>query len=70
MERTNFVEIFKTWSKQTPTPTVRDFLGWLGDNCKTTAGQVMTDTEFQHICELAGASPEESEDALMESAWP
>ena len=66
----DFVQIYTTWTPTVPEPTVSIFLGWLGDHCNTTAGQVMTDAEFQRICELAKATPQEAEDALMESAWP
>ena len=67
---TDFIAIYSQWSQTTSDPTVRNFLGWLGENCEVTAGDVMTDTEFQRICELSGTDPDEAEDALMESAWP
>jgi hypothetical protein len=66
----NFVQTYMVWAATSPEPTVRNFLAWLGTHCNTTAGQVMTDGEYQRICELANATPQEAEDALMESAWP
>ena len=67
---TDFVAIYLQWAPTVPEPTVTNFLGWLGNNCGVTAGDVMTDTEFQYICEVSGTDYSEAEEALMESAWP
>lgn len=66
----DFVQICSHWASQEQEPTIRDFVLWLGDHCGVTPGDVMTDTEFQTCCDLLGATPEEAEDALMETAWP
>jgi len=67
---TDFVQVYRAWASERANPKISEFLGWLGDHCKVTAGDVMTDAEFEDIRILAGATPMEAEDALMESAWP
>lgn len=66
----DFVAIYKQWTEQTGDGTLSNFLLWLGTNCHVTPGEVMTDTEFQAICELAGVGPEDAAEVLMEMAWP
>ncbi len=67
---TDFVQICRSWAAKQQTPTIAEFVTWLGEHCNVTPGDVMTDAEYQICSDLLGATPAEAEEALMETAWP
>ena len=66
----DFVATYREWSARTDNTGVGAFFAWVRNHCDVTVGDAMTEDEVQAIADIAGATPLEVDQVLMESAWP